>query len=200
MKGFTHVLEGILAAFLLIGAVTTIVPQIETGSNPRTEFRDRTFTRLQTMDRTGNLRENIQNDKLEGLMTETSPTGYETQVSMIETDHEEKRYELSSGSEEKDFNVSGEDFEVQLWLESASDVNVSFNDTRLLTDVSEDRYFLRPLEEGNGTMEVNGTGTITASVNGYQNQGSKALNSSVQSVKYVDAKNYSVQIGVFSWE
>jgi len=200
MKGFTHVLEGVLATFLLIGAVTTIVPNIETGADSETEFRDRVWNRLETMDRTGNLRDNIQNGELKSQVREAVPQGYNTQVSLVKTDYEEKTYELSSGSKKKEFNVSGEDFEVQLWLESANNINVSFEDTRLLTDINQDKYYLRPLESGTGNLTVNGTGTVTASVNGYVNEGGVTLNSSVQSVKYVDAKDSSVQIGVFSWE
>lgn len=199
MKGFTHVLEGIIASFLIIGAITTVVPEINfEGSSdaPGNQIR----TRLDVLDRSGNLSSDMTTDEIKKKISKQTTSGYNADVTKLSQDSENKHFDVNSGSIEKEYNVSGDSFEIQLFVNSSANLNVSYGGKDLLTQSTKTGYFLRKAPDGKSNMTVNGTGKVDATVNGYSfEQGDRPFETT-RSVKYVETENHTSQIGVYLWQ
>jgi hypothetical protein len=187
-----------MAAFLLIGTVTTIVPEINygTGDNPGERVR----TQMDVLDRTGELSGNPSTAEIKNDIQEQVTSDFNYSVTKLETNSETKSFDLSSGEAEKSFNVDGDDFELQIFVESAGNLNVSYNGDMKLKQETEEGYYLRPATGGNNDVQVNGTGTVDVVLRGYGYEDGDRPFDTVSSVKYVKAENQTMQIGVFIWE
>jgi len=134
-KGFVQTLEAVLASTLVLGVVLNVVPEFQQESN--TQPRQQVLSGLETLDKTGKLNNNLVAANIESEIKPYVPKGYNYSANIVEVESASGRI---SGSEERYIDTDGNYSEIQLWIDSSSSLNISFNGDTILQNYSEQGY------------------------------------------------------------
>jgi hypothetical protein len=85
-KGFIHTLEAVIAATILIGTVTVVVPQVRPDPQPEDNTQQRIYQGLQTLDKTGDLRDNLSVEGIEKDVGTVVPDAFNYSVILKDVD------------------------------------------------------------------------------------------------------------------
>lgn len=159
MKGFIRSLEAIMASLLLLGMTFSVAPQVHQAmdEDDPTESME---SRLVSLEESGKLNENISRESISEKVSEAVPSGYNYDVVLREREFEESLLEFIDG-ETVDYDLSGDIFTVQLFIESASDLNASYGGEKFVEMRNEPGYASQRFASGTETLEFEGDADLT---------------------------------------
>lgn len=194
-RGFIYTLEAIIAATLFLTTVTVLMP--EDAAQPDTEtVQDSVYSTLVSLDRAGQLRDNLSTVELEQEIAPYIPAGYNHSVRVTELATDTK--DFSSPSEHY-FDRSGEHTEMQLWLEEADNLYITFQGEEVVTDRDSRGYLQIPLNGSQGWLNFTGSGTGEFDFDVYSKRGDLPDRETALAVSYIVAEENLTEIKVFLW-
>ena len=93
-KGFVHTLEAVIAASLLITTATVVIPQIQPDKSVKDYTQENIFQGLQTLDKTGELRNDLSTSGLKEEITVLNPNEFNLTVLVADTNTETVKLEV----------------------------------------------------------------------------------------------------------
>ncbi len=199
-KGFIYTLEAIIAASLFLGTVTIIIPQLESGSSEPRNLQQSLHKGLQTLDRSGDLRDNLSRAEIEKELGRFVPSSYNHTVLIGLSSYREEDIDPASGPN-LSFKRTGDSFEAQFWVSNASSLNISFAGKRIVESYSGGGYLERELGTGQGNMSFSAaSGDVYTRFNNYSLTGELPNASSVKNINYVLHHNGSKEVRVSLWQ
>jgi len=163
-KGFVYTLEAIISSALVLGVVLTVLP----GFSQQTDLdpKQKVSSGLKTLDTTGKLTDNISATEIESEIEPYVPSSYNHSVAIIKMDTEYRN--ISSPYEEKFQNKEGGS-DLQIWINSADGLNISFDGKTILENQSSTGYKQFSLSENNGWLNFTGDSNLEFQLNSYSN-------------------------------
>ena len=194
-KGFVYTLEAILASLMVLGVAVSVLPGFQNTEESVGNPEQQVYSGLQTLDRSGNLSGKSVSE-VETLIEPYIPESYEYSVQFVEVNRLENDV---SAPYETYISEEGNYSEIQLWIDSASDLGISFNETDVLEDYSGSGYEEISLTEPEGWLNFTGTGDIEYSLNIYQTTEDNVDEEDVSIAQYVVTENGFKEIRVKLW-
>ncbi|MFB6213615.1 MAG: hypothetical protein ABEJ07_03585 [Candidatus Nanohaloarchaea archaeon] len=193
-KGFVYTLEAIIASTFFLAVVTTVVP----GSEPANTraVQETTRSALSSLDKTGALRDDMSPPVLRAELEPFVPPGYNHSVRITEVDTERRRF---SSPQQFYFDKSGGYVEMQLWLENAQNLNVTFAGEKVIEDRDTAGYTGVALSGGEGFLNFTGTGSGEFEFDSYTRKGGVPSGENIKTVSYIVAGENLTEIKVFLW-
>lgn len=193
-KGFVYTLEAIIAATLFLVMATVVIPEAQPP--PNREVQRNVHSALGSLDKSGDLRDNLSVSGIENNLSGFIPPGYNYSVKTTEIDTETRTF---SSPDEFHFNKTGNHTELQLWLNTANDLNVTFNGEKIVENRSNAGYVEKSLSSSTGFLNFTGTGEGTFDFDTYTKKGSTPEKDNLKSVSYVVADKNLTEVKVFLW-
>ncbi len=190
-KGFVYTLEAVIAATLFIGIVLVVIPGIQNDRPPRT-VQATIHTGLGSLDKTYGL-ENRTPTEIENALGEFVPPGYDHSVRLAKTNTETRKVTAPATYS---LDKSGDHFEVQLWIQSASNLDVKFNGEKLLENYSTSGYQAFEVSTGTGELNFTGTGKAVFDFDAYSYTSGIPDRKNVISVNYLTGET---EVQTFLW-
>ncbi len=198
-KAFIYTLEAVLAASLFLGTVTILIPRIESQSAGQRGIQERIHSGLYTLDRTGQLRDNLSRKEIETELEPYVPAGYLHSVSLRKSGYTERQV---SSPDNISISRKGDEFELQLWISSSSGLNATFRDTDILQSHDGEGYVLREPGNGEGYLNFTGSGELELRFRNYSTGGTipSGEEQEVRNVNYILHRNSSWEVKVSLWQ
>lgn len=193
-KGFVYTLEAVIASALLLGVLLTVIPEFQqdADANPQLHVR----SGLKTLDKTGNLTDNLSSTEIENELQNYIPGSYNHSVDIVEV-------ETASGS----FSAPDQDYidtdggysELQIWIDSASGLNLSFNGNNILEDYSSTGYEHVNVDSQDGWLNFTGSGKLRYRFDTYKSDTTALDQEQVSVTNYLVLENGTKEIQVRLW-
>lgn len=194
-KGFVYTLEAIIASTLILGVVLAVIPEFQQEANTRPQ--EKAYSGLEALDKTGELEDNLSADEIESKIGPYIPDAYNHSVSIVEVNS-------SSGSisapTEHYINMNGSYSEIQLWVESANRLNISFNDKNILEDYSGSGYQTVSVSGSEGWLNFTGSGELDYRFDSYSSNTEQIDQDRVSVTSYILLENGIKEIQVRLWK
>lgn len=194
-KGFIYTLEAVIAATLFLTTVTMLIPQ---GADPADTrpVKETVRSAIESLDRSGDLRDDLTVAALEAELDPFVPTGYNHSVRVTEVETENRKL---NSPQEFYFDKQGEGAELQLWLHEASNLEATFDGETVIQDRDSVGYVQEPLPGTEGYLNFTGTGKGSFDFDVYHQKGGLPESDSTRSLSYVVAEENLTEIKVFLW-
>lgn len=194
-KGFIYTLEAIIGSALLLGVVLTVTPQFQQDASM--DPQRQVHSGLEALYRTGNLTDNLSTAQIESDLEPYTPDAFNYSVNVVET---ETVSENISSPYQEYIDTSGDNSELQLWIDSSSGLNVSFNNESVLKDYSGSGYELASIQGTEGWLNFTGAGELEYRFSTYRSSSRDIDAESVSVTSYLVNKNGTKEIRVRMWE
>lgn len=190
-KGFVYTLEAVIAATLFLGMVIVVIPDIQPDRPSRT-LQDTVENALETIDKTSDL-DNMTREEIDTELDSFVPAGQNYSVRIAEVKTETRTVEAP---EEFDFDKEGNHTEIQLWIDSADNLDATFAGEQVLDSYSSSGYELRTVSSTSGTLDFTGSSNLTFDFDVYSYSGSLPDQKNTKAVNYVTGER---EVQVFLW-
>lgn len=192
-KGFVYTLESIIASSLVLGIILVVMPNIQLG--PQLDMGE-IESGLESLDKRGELREDLSHEAIESKLEPYVPRDYSHSVRVIYTETMSRDVNAPES-----FNLDGDGdyFELQVWLENPSDMNVSFDGETLVSNQNSPNYFRQRID-GTGTLEFEGSGDASFEFDSYRSDGSFTQRDRSFSTDYLLDEDGEKEIQVIVWQ
>ncbi|MFB6166996.1 MAG: hypothetical protein ABEJ62_01910 [Candidatus Nanohaloarchaea archaeon] len=193
-KGFVYTLEAIIASTFFLATVTTVVP----GSEPANTraVQETTRSALSSLDKTGALRDDMSPSALRAELEPFVPPGYNHSVRVTEVDSSRKTF---SSPQQFYFDRAGSYHELQIWMENADNLNITFDGEEVVEDQDTAGYNSAGLSGGEGFLNFTGTGSGEFEFDSYTRKGGVPSGGNIKTVSYIVAGENLTEIKVFLW-
>ena len=194
-KGFVYTLEAILASALILGVVLTLIPNFQ--EEPNTQPQQQVRSGLETLDDNGELSENLAVEEIEDEIRSYVPSGYNYSVSLVETKS------VSGSLSDLPKFIEGEQgySEIQFWINSSNNLNVSFDNETLLEDYSGSGYETFSVSASEGWLNSSsGSGELEYSFDSYISDSADLDQDEVSVVNYIVLENGTKEVQVRIWQ
>lgn len=193
-KGFVYTLEAVLASLMILGVAVTVLPGFqdeESDTNPE----EQVYSGLQTLDRSGNLTGKSVSE-VETMIEPYVPESYTYSVHFVEVERLEDNISVPH---QKYISEEGSYSELQLWINSASNLGITFDGTQVLEGYSGSGYEKISLKEPEGWLNFTGSANIEYSFDIYQSTEDNIDTDEVSVAQYVIVENGFKEIRVKVW-
>lgn len=197
MKGFIYTLEAVIAATLFLGVTVAVIPEIQDRPARTDAAQTAVHSSLESLDRSGDLRDNLTREAIKADVDGFIPAGFNHSVGITKMETE-TRY-VDSPPDEYFFNKSGDHAEVQLWIENANGLNVTFDGEKIVEEYSSSGYELRTVSGTKGFLNFTGTGELHFDFDVYETDEDSITDDGVRNVNYVVVEKGTRQIQVKIW-
>lgn len=189
-KGFVYTLESVVASTIILSMVVIVLPEVGPQPDPELSIVD---SGLQTLEKTGELDRELSPLLVEDKIEPYTPNGFNTSAVIYTS---KSNYSLVNAPESVYLNTDGNYSDLQLWIESANDLNVSFNDTMIWQNLEGQGYRETTLPSAEGWLNFSGNGKADYSINSYSIYGKTPDEKEVRSKNMLTfyKKNREVQI------
>jgi len=194
-KGFVYTLEAILASALVLGVVLSVIPKFQQDAKPQPEQQVRSG--LKTLEKTGDLTDNLSSREIETEIEPYVPNGYNHSVSVLKV---ESVSDSVSAPYQRKIDTSGTYSELQLWVDSANDLNVSFDGKTVLEKYSGKNYNAFSVSSQTGWLNFTGSGELEYSFNTYSSDREDIDQDEVSVTNYIVLKNGAKEVQVRLWK
>jgi len=195
VKGFVYTLEAIIASGLLLGVVLTVLPQAQTVTD--VDMQGQAYEGLETLHESGEFDHNISNASIEKKIDPYLADSFNYSVSVTEVEEESR--EISSPYEEH-FDGNGSSSELQLWIDNANNLDITFAGNTVLSDRDSAGYKEVSLSKTEGWLNFTGTGELEFHFDSYKTDGDTVTADNVFATSYIAQINGTKQIRVKTWE
>lgn len=193
-KGFVYTLEAIIASSLFLLTVTTLVP--DAPAENTLAVKKTVHSGLESLDKSGDLRDDLSIAALETEIEPFIPAGYNHSVRLTRVGTETHRF---NSPREFHFDKNGGNTELQLWLEQAENLNVTFRNETVIQDRDSPGYLRKTLPSSQGHLNFTGTGKGEFDFDVYSKKGGIPQSQDLKSVSYVVKSENLTEIRVFLW-
>lgn len=194
-KGFIYTLEAVIASTLFLTTVTMLIPANAPSGNTAA-VQDTVQSALRSLDKSGELRDDLSVSGLESDIESFVPPGYSYRVQR--TDVETESHYLSA-PDEFYFDKSGGNAELQLWLEEASNLQVTFDGETVIQDRDSVGYVQETLPGTTGYLNFTGSAVGRFDFDSYSREGQLPEKGDTRTVSYILAGKNLTEIKVFLW-
>ena len=193
-KGFVYTLEAVMASALVLGVVLTVMPEFQDDSS--TSPQSQVLSGLETLDKTGNLTDNLSAAEIESDIAPYVPDAYNYSVDIVEVSRVERN--ISSPYSEY-LSGSGDYSELQLWIDSASNMNVTFDGEKLLEENSDTGYKQLSVSGTEGWLNFTGSSELEFSFDTYNSSTNDIDADQVSVASYLVVENGAKEVRVKLW-
>ena len=194
-KGFIYTLEATMASLMILGVAVTVLPdfQQQFDFNPERQ----TLSGLQTLEKTGDLTDSFSTSDIESDLEPYVPITYNYSVDIIEVERVERNI---SSPYQKYFSGNGSNSELQLWIDSASDLDVTFDGEKVVEDHSSSGYKQVSLTGTEGWLNFTGSAELEFSFDTYNSSKTSIDAEHVSATGYIVLQNGTKEIRVRLWK
>jgi hypothetical protein len=199
-KGFIYTLEAVIASMIFLGTIVTVVPELQQETTT-VSIGDRMQSGLETLDRTGKLEDNLSVAELENDIRPYVPQGYEYEVLVREYGTETVSTSFTDAAPYTGnfINMTGYT-EIQFWIESSNGMNAYWDGREIISNHDGKEYLLRQVDN-NGTLKMNGTGSVIFSFNNATSRGNQpGEQNRIETVNYLIGGETPRQVSVLLWQ
>jgi len=190
MKGFVHTLEAVIASSMILIMVAVVLPQ----ATQNDDFElDSAIDGLEDLEERGEL---VLDPAI--LKVQAEPYIPETYNHSVTVRNMETNYTSMSAPEEIYFNSSG-NTELQIWVRSANNLNVSFRETQIVENRNREGYIEQRLGSSEGWLNTTGSGNLEISFNTFTESGSIPERDNIYTQNLLVYKNTSSEIKVAAY-
>jgi hypothetical protein len=194
-RGFIYTMEAVIASTLYLTTVTMLIPANAPSGNTGA-VQDTVQSALESLDKSGELRDDLSVSGLESDIDSFVPPGYSYTVQTTTVDTESRGL---SAPDEFYFDKSGGNAELQLWLEQSSNLYVTFDGETIIQDRDSVGYVQKTLPGTTGYLNFTGTAEGTFDFDAYSQNGQLPEKGDTRTVSYVLGDENLTEIKVFLW-
>lgn len=194
-QGFIYTLEAVIASTLFLTTVTMLIP-VNAPSGNTAAVQGTVQSALESLDKSGELRDDLSLSGLESEVDPFVPPGYSYTVRTT-TAATESRTLNAPG--EFYFDKSGGNAELQLWLEEASNLYVTFDGETIVQDRDSVGYVQETLPGTTGYLNFTGSAKGSFNFDTYSQKGQLPEKEDTRTVSYILAGENLTEIQVFLW-
>lgn len=202
-KGFIYTLEAVMAAALFFSVVLVTVPSMHSQVSVE-PLQETVHSALTSLDQTGEIDGDSSAADIELALEPYVPEGYQHSVMMTEAKTETHRFE---SPDDFYFDKDGNHVDLQVWLDSASDLTIEYREETILENHDSDGYLESPdgyiegsLSSPEGRLEFTGTGSGTFAFNVHERDGEIPEAENVNAVDYLIHDDNLIAVRVFIWQ
>lgn len=194
-KGFVYTLEAVIASLMILGVAVTVLPGFQ-EEEPDTNPEEQVYSGLQTLDRSGNLTGKSVLE-VEMMIEPYVPEGYNYSVQFVEVERSENNISVPH---QQYISKEGNYSELQLWIDSASDLGVTFDGTEVVEGYSGSGYKQISLTESEGWLNFTGSANVEYSFDIYQSTEDSAAAEDISVAQYIVVEDGFREIRVKVWK
>ncbi|MFB6215534.1 MAG: hypothetical protein ABEJ72_00975, partial [Candidatus Aenigmatarchaeota archaeon] len=151
---------------------------------------------LKSLDKRNELRENLSPAGVKEDLEPYIPREYTADIRIVkETDTSGN----ISAPGEVYLDQTGDYSELLLWVESASNMGITFDGQSIVSDIDSARY-MRQRVDGTGYLNATGSGTVYYRLVSYRSEGTLEEKPEVYAANYILSENGSKEIQVRVWQ
>lgn len=194
-KGFVYTLEAVIASALVLGVLLSVMPEFQQDADIKVEKQAQKG--LEVLDKTGNLTDNLSSAEIKSELDTYIPDSYNHTVSVTEVKTVSGNI---SSPYQQNMNGDGNYSELQLWIDSASGLNVSFAGETVVEDYSSSGYKQVSLSQTSGWLNFSGTGELEFEFDTYSSPATSIDAEDVFTTSYIVHKNGTKEVRVNIWQ
>lgn len=187
-KGFIYTLESVIAAALMMGTVIFVIPEVQQEQPPTFEDINSAIESLDRMDQLSGNRSSVRTS-----LEPFRPSNYNLSVRTVTV---RSRDEEVSGT--ADFNVSRGSKELLLWIDSASNLEITYRGD-VVFDRDQPGYHRVRLDEEPGYLNFTGSSELKLRIDRYKRFGEPPVSTEAYSTNYIDYNGTLRELQVIAW-
>lgn len=192
-KGFVYTLEAIIASSLVLGMITVVAPEVV--NQQEVDIGD-IESGVVSLDKRGGLRDSLDTSDIASDLEIYAPSGYNLTVLVLKSSTVEGSL---SAPDQTYLNQNSDYHEIHLWIESASNMNVTFDGESIVSGVDGDYYTVTDVD-GTGYLNATGSGDVYYSLESFSRDGTLGDYGDVYSTNYLIWENGSKEVQVRVWQ
>ncbi|MFB6199783.1 MAG: hypothetical protein ABEJ83_02805 [Candidatus Nanohaloarchaea archaeon] len=183
VKGFVYTLEAVIASAMILSMVLIVLPE----SKPEKSF-DRTQLRstLDSLEEKGDLNGNLSETEVEKMIAPYIPPDRNFTVSILNVS---QKNGMLADTDSEYLQLNGSYSKLHLWIENASNMNISFRNGRLASKTDGDRYIEQYIGSTDGWLNTTGTGSVEYTLTSYRSQNLATRTSETTVINKIIVKN-----------